>query len=328
MCGITGYFETRAGGAKKTKARLPFLLTESEVRGSDATGIGYIAGDSPEVLKQAENATTFITSRPFLDFMEDKSLHPDILIGHTRAQTKGDKKHNGNNHPLFNHRLMVVHNGIISNDDDLFERYHLKRHHEVDSEIVLSLLTHFLETKKLPMIKAIQKIYENIHGSAAIAVLDAKDPTHLYLARRTSPISMLYEKTTGTIYFASEDTIVKNGAIPQKPILNWFLEDQENNYIIKSVPDSVVVTVGKKDITWDSLPYPTYTESHALPVKRTWSCWDPILYTAGCSTEQLEARLDVLDGWLKKNIALDYKEISEKRKIEDALYYRYEKEYD
>ena len=60
-------------------------------------------------------------------------------MGHTRWPTRGDVRNNFNNHPLRCLDCLGTANGTITNADALFRRFRLRRHAEVDSELIFRL---------------------------------------------------------------------------------------------------------------------------------------------------------------------------------------------
>ena len=55
--------------------------------------------------------------------------------------TNGSQLNNINNQPVVKDGIISVHNGIISNSEDLWkDNSHLKRETDIDTEILLSLI--------------------------------------------------------------------------------------------------------------------------------------------------------------------------------------------
>ena len=115
--------------------------------------------------------------------------------------TQGKPADNKNNHPLFNKQgLCIVHNGMISNDYELFKNK--PRDAEVDSEAILSVMTEHPDNM-------IEAAYSHLMGSYAVAAINTKDPDKLLLFRHTSPIEIAYDKKDDILYFASTfDTLI------------------------------------------------------------------------------------------------------------------------
>lgn len=110
-------------------------------------------------------------------------LHVDIraALGHTRWATQGTVKDNANNHPVVEDGIMLVHNGVISNDRELFrlfgDDYQPKA--EVDSQVAAALLAN----PGIIYAKHVTDVLSLIEGSAAFAWLDMDEPDVLHLAR-------------------------------------------------------------------------------------------------------------------------------------------------
>ena len=87
---------------------------------------------------------------------------------------------NDNNHPVRYGRAVVVHNGHLDNDDELFRRYRAPRstpHITVDSEAIAMLADRSGD---------IAASLAEVRGSAAVGVLWDGEPGRLTLARRAS----------------------------------------------------------------------------------------------------------------------------------------------
>ena len=124
MCGIAGYF---CFGSKRPEKRiLSNLLEETQVRGRDATGVSYIKDNALHVIKAAQDGSDFVEQNEEWLALEESDI-PKYMIMHCRYKTKGDQANNMNNHPVFRDGLALVHNGGISNDDDLYDEFKFNR---------------------------------------------------------------------------------------------------------------------------------------------------------------------------------------------------------
>jgi len=247
MCGITGYY-TEGKNVKEAKSHLSDLLTASASRGVDAAGIGYIEGGQLEVIKQAVSAGEFVASREYKRFTKEKN--PQILIGHTRQSTKGKEQENKNNHPIFTKSgLAVVHNGILTNDEDIFREYKLDRDAEVDSEVIVKLVDYFYRKQKTPnIIKAIQKATKAIRGGLAFAIIDQSQP-NLYLVASDNPLHLAYHIPTGIIYFASTEYILKAALLGERTYYNFFTQKTgRKDYIFEELENDTGVEISAKKI--------------------------------------------------------------------------------
>src|SRR3954453_5754258 len=189
MCGIAGFTIAPAVELERTAlARL--LLAGISERGTDATGYGYHRPDG--------TVTVHKESGPLREFVE----HVDVPAGvgeaifHVRGYTKGVPTLNDNNHPVRYGRAVVVHNGHLDNDDELFRRYRAPRstpHITVDSEAIAMLADRTGD---------IAATLTEARGSAAVAVLWDGEPGRLTLARRASR-TLCLGHGDGFVLFAS-----------------------------------------------------------------------------------------------------------------------------
>ena len=130
-----------------------------------------------------------------LDELEVPATATQALI-HVRDFTKGHPDIEANNHPIRHGAVVGIHNGIISNDDELLARYGIERAEPqmtVDSEAIFALME--LRAND-------PRALSELRGAMAAAWLDERDAATLYLARgRLRPL-WLGRAATG-LYFAS-----------------------------------------------------------------------------------------------------------------------------
>jgi len=129
-------------------------------------------------------------------------------MGHTRHSTQGSASNNQNNHPFTGTtkdktQFALAHNGVLSNDNMLRQKYHLpKTRIATDSYIA----TQLLEMKKSLDSESLSFMAEEVIGSFAFTVLDAK--SNLYIVRGDSPFELLHFKELGLYVYASTDEIL------------------------------------------------------------------------------------------------------------------------
>jgi glucosamine 6-phosphate synthetase-like amidotransferase/phosphosugar isomerase protein len=170
MCGIAGYSLSAASRVERTLAAQALLAAIAE-RGADAVGYAW-RGDEARVSlhKQRSGASEL------LEQVQIPLSATQALI-HVRDYTKGHPTIAGNNHPVRHGAVVGVHNGIILNDEEIFERHGFERaepHMTVDSEAIFAL------AEATP---GRAKVFEQLHGSMATAWLDERRPGVLFLAR-------------------------------------------------------------------------------------------------------------------------------------------------
>jgi len=134
MCGIAGYCLNPKEHQRASVADLAGqMLLDIEHRGQHATGSAWInpANGNRVILKAAIPATKFV------QYNKDLCKNAQTAILHTRWATQGDPKDNNNNHPIPRGKIVLTHNGHISNDRELFKQLKVARNGKVDSEAVL-----------------------------------------------------------------------------------------------------------------------------------------------------------------------------------------------
>lgn len=170
MCGIAGYSLSPESSVDRTLAAQALLAGISE-RGADAVGYGYRGkGGSVAVTKLQGGASAL------LDEISVPASSTQVLL-HTRDHTKGHPEVDANNHPIRHGSVVGVHNGVIANDDELFERFGMSRHEDgmtVDSEVIFALMERHGNAPR---------VLRNLRGTMAAAWLDERDAATLYLAK-------------------------------------------------------------------------------------------------------------------------------------------------
>jgi glucosamine 6-phosphate synthetase-like amidotransferase/phosphosugar isomerase protein len=147
------------------------LLAGIAERGADAVGYAFRQpGSGIAVHKQRSGATALLER---IRVPEEAAQ----LLLHVRDYTKGHPSLAANNHPIRHGEVVGIHNGIIENDDELFDEHGIARAEPgmtVDSEIIFALA----ERSRGRTADALQKLY----GSMAAAWLD-ESRSELLLAR-------------------------------------------------------------------------------------------------------------------------------------------------
>jgi glutamine---fructose-6-phosphate transaminase (isomerizing) len=170
LCGIAGYSLGPDSAVERTVAARA-LLTGIAERGADAAGYAYRPSVGRIAVHKQRSGATALLER--IRVPEDASQ----LLLHVRDHTKGHPSLAANNHPIRHGSVVGVHNGVIENDDDLFDRYRIERAEPgmtVDSEIIFALA----EVSRGRTASALEQLY----GTMATAWLDEGRP-ELVVAR-------------------------------------------------------------------------------------------------------------------------------------------------
>jgi len=129
MCGLIGWIKK----PKEVVLDLEAGLIKCASRGTDATGIAYHDGTKIVVDKNGVDAGLFTENLIY-------NKETPFLLGHTRATTRGTEKKNVNNHPHYNNRYVIIHNGTIHSTANI-KTYPYKS--ECDSENFVAYLSEY-----------------------------------------------------------------------------------------------------------------------------------------------------------------------------------------
>ncbi|MBW2675440.1 MAG: hypothetical protein JRD89_18860, partial [Deltaproteobacteria bacterium] len=165
-----------------------------------------------------------------------KPQHTVILL-HTRAATQGEPSNPNNNHPIYyKNGTVLIHNGVIHNDDTLKRIHNLHTDGEVDSEIILALYNHFGSKSK---VKRIKKVISKLRGTMAFALYDYP---FLFLYRHSNPLSLMYVPEWNAILFASEKEMLErlvtetityfNLFTAKKPVTKAYFHEMKNDELL------------------------------------------------------------------------------------------------
>lgn len=176
MCGIVGCI-----GNKEALAYLIGGLHRLEYRGYDSAGIVTI-GKSGAMLYRAKGKVAALES-----LIGKKPSKSTIGIGHTRWATHGEPSE-ANAHPHKAGDIYLVHNGIIENYKEL--KAELKNHKfvsQTDTEVLAALIDSFYSADT-ELVDAVTQALQLAVGTYGIAVVSARNPNEMVVARSGSPL--------------------------------------------------------------------------------------------------------------------------------------------
>ena len=190
MCGIAGYSVRSRSGLDRTLAAQALLAAIAE-RGADAVGYAYRA-------PQDAYATVVKQRTPASKLLERVSVPAEAnqLLVHVRDYTKGHPSIPANNHPVRHGPVIGIHNGIITNDDELLAPHSCARAEPrmtVDSEAIFALAAHSRND-----VRAL----ERLRGAMATGWLDEREPGVVFVARGSGRPLWVGEARDG-VFFAS-----------------------------------------------------------------------------------------------------------------------------
>lgn len=178
MCGIIGYI-----GDKPVTPILLNGLARLEYRGYDSSGVAVMNEKGIEIVK-AKGRLSVMRQKA-----ESVGLNGFEGIGHTRWATHGEPSDvNSHPHSSPDGRIVLVHNGIIENYQELKDELTAMGRvfsTQTDTETVVQLLDVYYNGDALD---AIKKTLSRLRGSYALGIMFADRPGELYCARKDSPL--------------------------------------------------------------------------------------------------------------------------------------------
>jgi glucosamine 6-phosphate synthetase-like amidotransferase/phosphosugar isomerase protein len=190
MCGIAGYSVESGSTLDRTLSAQALLAAIAE-RGADAVGYAYRSPDDAY-------ATVVKQRTPASQLLERIAVPGEAtqLLVHVRDYTKGHPAISANNHPVRHGPVVGIHNGIITNDDELLAPHSCARAEAkmtVDSEAIFALAAH---SRNDP------DALECLRGALATSWLDEREPGVVFVARGSGRPLWLGEGR-GAVFFAS-----------------------------------------------------------------------------------------------------------------------------
>jgi len=188
MCGIGGiYLKDRTVFDSKN---LKKLWNNLEDRGKHASGIAFMwqDADKPVVRKGPQTASDFSDK-----IISDMGIMIQYALVHTRYSTQGSTNNNGNNHPVVRDNIIMTHNGVIFNDNEMLSELNTNPKYDVDTEALV------LGIKEL----GIGWTANNADGSMSVAWVDSNKSEEVNLFTNGRNPLVIAELSCGSIVWAS-----------------------------------------------------------------------------------------------------------------------------
>jgi glutamine---fructose-6-phosphate transaminase (isomerizing) len=184
MCGIFGAFADQ----NFTKNKIEKLALHSEQRGMDSSGLCFVENTEFKVVK-----ADFRLKK----LLQKQKIKPSTLIaGHSRLVTNGMD----DNQPVVTENVVVLHNGIIVNHEELWKTIKRKKSLEIDTEILNALVETFLETDN-DLDKLAQLLLKKCRGVVVAAIFLPQWGKLILLSNNGS---LFTAENNDIKYFASE----------------------------------------------------------------------------------------------------------------------------
>ena len=217
MCGIFGLMLDKDAGFSPTftKKALTTIALLSESRGKDSSGLVFRNNESQEfrVLK-GPVSIRYLLGRKEVSEQIDQAIrpsngahHPFAGMGHSRLVTNGSQIQNLNNQPVIKDGIIAIHNGVIVNHRELWERHSdIQRSYEIDTEIILSLFRKHL-SQGWQISTALSRTIQSLFGTVATALFMEESST-LALATNNGSLYVLTDRAR-LFAFGSEEYFLK-----------------------------------------------------------------------------------------------------------------------
>lgn len=185
MCGIFG----QVSSSSINQNNFEKLVKHSEQRGIDSSGLIHYANSLYKIDRADYNIEKLLK--------KIKPYESKIVLGHSRLITNGL----GDNQPVVRDNICAIHNGIIVNEEDVWNKLEIKRELKIDSELIVAIASeHFKNEGDISDVS--DKILSLCRGVVACALLVPNKGKIVLFSNNGS----LYVGEIGEdIYFASEN---------------------------------------------------------------------------------------------------------------------------
>jgi glucosamine--fructose-6-phosphate aminotransferase (isomerizing) len=211
MCGIFGLI-TKPGKPYSNKAirqTLENIAVFSESRGKDSSGMAIrnLNEGTIDVIKGDVPIRQLLKSKDY-DVSVKAALKADAInqgfsaFGHARLVTNGTQLNEANNQPVLKEDIIIIHNGIIVNVDELWQQNpDLERKYSIDTEIIPALIRKQLKFTN-DLAEACNKAFEQLEGTWSVAIM-FQDLDQFVLATNNGSLYYITDNEN-FITFASE----------------------------------------------------------------------------------------------------------------------------
>lgn len=184
MCGIFGIISNEIIDFK----HLSVLAKHAKQRGKDSSGLMFYDNKEYNISRADEDISVLLKKY--------SNIKTEFIFGHSRLITNGLN----DNQPVFRDNIIVIHNGIIVNEDQIWSKINIERKLEIDTEAIVGLAKFYL-TNNVDVKDLGRKILESCKGtvSAALAL-----PEIGKLCLFTNNGSLYVGKINDVVYFSSE----------------------------------------------------------------------------------------------------------------------------
>jgi hypothetical protein len=184
MCGIFGLISTNIVNQNHLKK----LALHARQRGRDSSGLIYHNGNSYTVKRADYDIKRLLAKQDH--------LHTRFVMGHSRLITNGLS----DNQPVVRDGICLIHNGIVVNDDLIWDTIEVPRRFQIDSEVIVGIAIEYLN-KGGDLAELPEKVLSQCKGVISCAMLIPNLGKVLLFSNNGS---LFVGKCEGATYFSSE----------------------------------------------------------------------------------------------------------------------------
>jgi glucosamine--fructose-6-phosphate aminotransferase (isomerizing) len=190
MCGIIGFIKTQNDiqSLPLSKKNFRFLIQHTEKRGRDSSGYVSIEENKIKVVKKDYSLSKILKY--------NNVLKSNLFFAHSRLITNGLS----DNQPVILNDYILIHNGIIVNDDEVFTSNRINRNLKIDSEAIIAIFSQSRENG-LSIDDSVSKVFEKCRGTISAVIYSKKDNKLILFSNNGS---LYFGKLNNYIFFSSE----------------------------------------------------------------------------------------------------------------------------
>lgn len=193
MCGIVGCLaKFHSGFNQKDVDIFTQMLYVDALRGWDATGVvGVDKNGNVDIKKSARAAGPFVSTANYKAFTTDAFQKYQMMIGHNRKATHGEKRHE-DAHPFWDEdeKIVLVHNGMIHNHKEFCK----------DATVDSAAITNALAKGD------IDDIISRISGAFVFIWYNIEEKRMYFIRNDLRPLNIA--EANNQIFFASEEKML------------------------------------------------------------------------------------------------------------------------
>jgi len=190
MCGIFGIVDN----GKINLDELNILANHARQRGRDSSGL---------ILQRESGVDVYRADYDIRKLIKKVNVRKSVAaLGHSRLITNGLS----DNQPVVRGDVCVIHNGIVVNDESLWEELNLERKQEIDTEIIAAISEQYVREEG-SLEGSSKKILNVCKGVVATAIVSPSLGEILLFSNNGS---LYLGWKDETFYFSSEEYPLKN----------------------------------------------------------------------------------------------------------------------